>query len=81
MREVLGEGATLVPAGDFATLVRAAESAQRPAGRAVSWTWKDAALATWSAYAHAARSAAQGRAGGRGRRRRGGIDGLEVEPQ
>jgi alpha-1,3-rhamnosyl/mannosyltransferase len=81
MREVLGERGTLLPSGDFGGLVRAAEAAERPVGRPSSWSWKDAALATWSVYAHAGGAAAQGRAAGRGRRRRGGIDGLEIEAQ
>jgi hypothetical protein len=81
MREVLGDHGTLLPAGDYRALVRAAEAAERPVGQPSSWSWKDAALATWSVYAHAGGAAAQGRTTGPARRRRGGIDGLEIEAQ
>ncbi len=54
LREVLDERATFVQAGDLPALVRAAEAAQRPAPAPPSWTWQDAARATWQVYEHAA---------------------------
>jgi hypothetical protein len=35
-------------------LIAAAESARRPAPAPLSWTWNDAAAATWEVYAEAA---------------------------
>jgi glycosyltransferase involved in cell wall biosynthesis len=54
LREVLGERASLVPAGDMAALVAAAEAAPRPAPDPPPWTWPDAARATWKTYERAA---------------------------
>jgi len=54
LREVLGERATFVPAGDMAALVAAAQTASRPAPPAPRWSWGDAARATWAVYAAAA---------------------------
>jgi glycosyltransferase involved in cell wall biosynthesis len=54
LREVLGERASFVPAGDMAALVAAAEAAARPAPAPPHWTWPDAARATWRSYERAA---------------------------
>jgi glycosyltransferase involved in cell wall biosynthesis len=86
LREVLGARATFVPAGRMDELIAAAERATRPAPTPPSWTWTDAALATWRVYARAAASAEPSRNGARvgaraARRRAPGrsaaIDGLE----
>ena len=53
LREVLHERATFVQAGDLRALIRAAEAARRPAPPPPSWTWRDAARATWRVYEHA----------------------------
>ncbi len=53
VREVLGERATVRPVDDLEGLIAAAESARRPAPPASSWTWDDAAAATWDVYAQA----------------------------
>lgn len=54
LREVLAGKATLVAQGDFAGLMAAAERLQRPAPAPPSWTWEDAAEATWNVYRRAA---------------------------
>ncbi len=53
MREVLGERATFVEAGDMDALVQAAQEARRPAPAPPTWTWQDAGRATWRVYAGA----------------------------
>jgi glycosyltransferase involved in cell wall biosynthesis len=53
VREVLGERATVCPVDDLEGLIAAAEAARRPAPRPSSWTWDDAAGATWDVYAQA----------------------------
>ncbi len=53
VREVLGERATFVPAGDMAGLLEAGAAAVRPAPEPPSWSWSDAARATWRVYAAA----------------------------
>jgi glycosyltransferase involved in cell wall biosynthesis len=59
VREVIGERAELLPADDIDALVRAAEGAKRPAAPALSsWTWEDAAHATWDVYESAVRAPA-----------------------
>ncbi len=58
VREVIGERAELLPADDIDALVRAAEGAKRPAPALSSWTWEDAANATWDVYESAARAPA-----------------------
>jgi glycosyltransferase involved in cell wall biosynthesis len=55
-REVLGDRVTFVPAGDLVALIAAAESASRPAPPPPSWSWHDAARATWRVYREAARA-------------------------
>jgi len=54
MREVLDERAALTPRDDLAALIRAAEEATRPAAEPCSWSWDDAAAATWDLYESAA---------------------------
>jgi glycosyltransferase involved in cell wall biosynthesis len=81
LREVLGERATFVAPGDVSALIQAAERAGRPAPAPLSWSWQDAARATWGVYARATTSAAQQpRAAGRNLQRRppraAGIDGF-----
>jgi glycosyltransferase involved in cell wall biosynthesis len=85
LREVLGERATFVEAGDIDALVAAAEGAQRPAPDALAWSWEDAARATWQVYEAAHADAAEPRAAVRATRRSTGtaqapgIDGLEAQ--
>lgn len=54
LREVLGDRATFVPRNDLPALITAAEAATRPAPAPPSWTWEDAARATWAVYETAA---------------------------
>jgi alpha-1,3-rhamnosyl/mannosyltransferase len=54
LREVLDGRATLIPIDDLDGLIAAAESARRPAPAAPSWSWVDAAAATWDVYTQAA---------------------------
>jgi glycosyltransferase involved in cell wall biosynthesis len=70
LRELLGERATFVAPGDLRALVAAAEAARRPAPQPPTWSWEDAARATWGVYEQAAASADGQRAGGRAMRRR-----------
>jgi len=58
LREVLGDRATFVELGDMDGLLAAGARAIRPAPAPPSWTWDDAARATWTAYAAAAAQAA-----------------------
>jgi glycosyltransferase involved in cell wall biosynthesis len=53
LREVLDERATFVAPGDMEALIVAALAAQRPAPPPRSWTWEDAARATWQVYGQA----------------------------
>ena len=53
LREVLGERATYVDAGDLEGLLAAAAAAERPAPAPPAWTWADAARATWRVYSEA----------------------------
>jgi glycosyltransferase involved in cell wall biosynthesis len=53
LREVLDGRATFVEAGDVAGLVAAAHTVRRPAPAPPSWTWADAAAATWNVYEQA----------------------------
>ncbi len=57
LREVLGERATFVAPGDMRALTAAAEAVRRPAPSPPSWSWEDAARATWGVYAQAAANA------------------------
>jgi glycosyltransferase involved in cell wall biosynthesis len=54
LREVLGERATFVEPGDLDGLVARASTASKPAPAPPSWTWEDAARATWTVYREAA---------------------------
>jgi glycosyltransferase involved in cell wall biosynthesis len=80
LREVLGDRATFVEPGDMRALIAAAESASRPAPAPLTWTWEDAARATWGVYARAIGPLEQQRPSGRAVRRRAQRAG-GVEPQ
>ena len=67
VREVLGERVILCDVDDLDGLVRAAESASRPAPAPPPWTWADAAEATWQVYDDAAHAARRWRGARRGR--------------
>jgi len=54
LREVLGDRATFVAAGDLEGLLAAGVAATRPAPSPPAWSWADAAQATWRVYADAA---------------------------
>ena len=54
LREVLDGHAILSSVEDLDGLIAAAESARRPAPAPLSWTWDDAAAATWEVYAQVA---------------------------
>jgi alpha-1,3-rhamnosyl/mannosyltransferase len=82
LRDVLNDRAQLVDAGDMAELIRTAQGAVRPAPEPPSWTWPDAARATWQVYARAlAESGAQRSPQGPLARRQiagaGGVEGFE----
>jgi len=70
LREVLDGRATFVEPGDLESLIVAAEAAQRPAPPPPSWTWEDAARATWQVYQQAVARASEGHAASRGPRLR-----------
>ena len=53
LREVLGDRATFVDAGDLEGLLAAGAAASRPAPAPPAWTWADAARATWRVYSDA----------------------------
>ncbi|MEA2223736.1 MAG: hypothetical protein QOH83_2112 [Solirubrobacteraceae bacterium] len=53
LREVLGDRATFVAAGDLEGLLAAGAAATRPAPPPPAWSWADAAQATWRVYADA----------------------------
>ena len=57
LREVLGERATFVAPGDMRALTAAGQAVRRPAPAPPSWSWEDAARATWGVYARAAANA------------------------
>ncbi len=54
LREVLADRATFVASDDLPGLVAAASAARRPAPQPLSWSWDDAARATWEVYEDAA---------------------------
>jgi glycosyltransferase involved in cell wall biosynthesis len=58
LREVLQGRVTFREVGDLNGLIAAAEAAQRPAPEPPSWTWADAAAATWDVYEQAIHDAA-----------------------
>jgi len=53
LREVLGDRATFVEAGDLEGLLAAGAAATRPAPAPPAWSWADAARATWRVYSDA----------------------------
>ncbi len=67
VREVLDGRMSLSPVDDLDGLVAAAEAATRPAPPPLSWTWADAAQATWDVYVDAARAPARWRSARRHR--------------
>jgi glycosyltransferase involved in cell wall biosynthesis len=67
VREVLDGRVALSSIDDLDGLIAAAEAATRPAPPPLSWTWADAARATWGVYEDAARAPARWRSA---RRRR-----------
>jgi alpha-1,3-rhamnosyl/mannosyltransferase len=67
VREVLDGRLPLAAVDDLDGLVAAAEAATRPAPPPLSWTWADAAQATWDVYEEALRAPARWRSA---RRRR-----------
>jgi glycosyltransferase involved in cell wall biosynthesis len=67
LREVLDGRAALTDINDLDGLIIAAEAAQRPAPAPLTWTWADAADATWDVYTEAA-NASNGWRGARRRR-------------
>jgi glycosyltransferase involved in cell wall biosynthesis len=78
LREVLAERATFVAPGDVDGLIRAAETVERPAPSPPSWSWEDAARATWEVYVRASSALDGGRSPGRGLRgHRAGASGLD----
>ncbi len=66
VREVLDGRAALSDVDDLEGLILAAEAAGRPAPSPLSWTWDDAAAATWDVYEQAASAPARWRSAGRG---------------
>jgi glycosyltransferase involved in cell wall biosynthesis len=69
LREVLDARAEFVAPGDLDALVAAAEAARRPAPKPPSWSWQDAARATWRVYERALAQTDRPRAIGRRLRR------------
>ncbi len=59
LREVLGDRATFVAAGDLEGLLAAGAAATRPAPAPPPWSWADAARATWGVYSDVARQKAR----------------------
>jgi hypothetical protein len=53
LREVLDGRVELTPIHDLEGLIAAAEAARRPAPPPLSFTWEDAAAATWDVYEQA----------------------------
>jgi glycosyltransferase involved in cell wall biosynthesis len=71
VREVLAGRVALTDVSDLKGLIAAAEAARRPAPPPLSFTWADAAAATWQVYEEAGRAPARWR-GARRRRAVGG---------
>jgi len=80
LREALEGRATFVAQADMPALIRAAETAQRPAPPPPLWSWEDAARAPWGVYVRAAARPETSRAPSRALRGRragaGPIDGF-----
>jgi alpha-1,3-rhamnosyl/mannosyltransferase len=73
VREVIGARATLTDVNDLDALFAAAESSSRPAPSPPTWTWEQAAAATWGVYEQALEHPDVGRSRARRQRRhRGG---------
>jgi len=83
LREVLADRATFVAPGDMSALIGAAEGARRPAPAPLSWSWEDAARATWVVYLGAMTPVEPSRGASRTLRdRRAGAAGIDsVTPQ
>jgi glycosyltransferase involved in cell wall biosynthesis len=73
LQEVLAGRAVFAPVDDLDALIREAESLERPAPPPPSWTWCDAASATWDVYLEAIRAPARWR-GARRRRSEPAVD-------
>jgi glycosyltransferase involved in cell wall biosynthesis len=54
LREVLDTRVSFVAPGDLRALVETAQQARHPAPAPPSWSWQDAARATWRVYSQAA---------------------------
>jgi glycosyltransferase involved in cell wall biosynthesis len=67
VREVLEGRVELADIDDLEGLIAAAESADRPAPPPLTWTWDDAASATWDVYEDAVRAPLRWRGARRGR--------------
>ena len=85
LREVLGGRARLAEVDDLDGLIKTAESLSRPAPPAPTWSWGDAAAATWAVYTDALRAPAQWRGArtrppGAGEFSRRDEDGLASQP-
>jgi glycosyltransferase involved in cell wall biosynthesis len=65
VREVLDGRVVFSDVDDMEGLISAAEAARRPAPEPLSWTWDDAAAATWDVYEEALRAPARWRSGRR----------------
>ena len=79
LREVLEGRVSLSDVDDLDGLITAAEAATRPAPPPLTWTWADAAQATWEVYEDAARAPARWRSARR-RRPKPGHAAPEVVP-
>ncbi|MGO9903945.1 MAG: glycosyltransferase family 4 protein [Solirubrobacteraceae bacterium] len=53
LREVLGDRVALTEIDDLEHLIATAQAARRPAPAPPSWSWEDAAAATWEVYEEA----------------------------
>lgn len=65
LREVLDGRVELTPIDDLDALVASAEAAGRPAPPPLTFTWADAAAATWAVYEEAAQAPARWRSASR----------------
>jgi glycosyltransferase involved in cell wall biosynthesis len=63
LRELPGDRVVFVAPRDLVGLVQAAQRATRPVARPPSWTWQDAAQATWDVYEQALAEVSRRRAG------------------
>ncbi len=65
LREVLDGRAALAEVDDLDGLIQTAEALRRPAPAPPTWSWRDAAAATWDVYADALRAPATWRGASR----------------